>query len=178
MKKLLSLVAVLAVAVLAFQAIANEPASSAQKMNQTNQSATAASASTNVTPPATPDSSVTAMQAVSPFPTPAGVKLMQSGNSQYWTTSSGMTLYTFAKDSAGKSSCTGDCAKNWPALAASSSDKPMGPFTIINGNQWAFNGKPLYTYAGDKNPGERNGAKIASWSIASFKPSPSQQPSH
>ena len=30
----------------------------------------------------------------------------------------GMTLYTFDKDSGGKSACNGPCAENWPALLA------------------------------------------------------------
>ena len=28
----------------------------------------------------------------------------------------GMTLYTYAADSGGKSACTGDCLGNWPAV--------------------------------------------------------------
>ena len=30
----------------------------------------------------------------------------------------GMTLYTFDKDTGGKSVCTGKCAENWPPLMA------------------------------------------------------------
>jgi predicted lipoprotein with Yx(FWY)xxD motif len=90
-----------------------------------------------------------------------------------------MTIYTSAKDEAGKSSCTGECSKMWPALAASSTDKSVGPFTVINGSQWAFNGKPLYTYAQDKKSGEMNGASIPGWSVASVSPSaPAEKPAH
>src|SRR5919199_2739139 len=38
----------------------------------------------------------------------------------------GMTLYTFDKDSAGKSACNGPCAGNWPPLAAPASASPTG----------------------------------------------------
>ena len=35
-----------------------------------------------------------------------------------------MTLYTSDNDADGKSSCTGDCAKTWPAFAASRQREP------------------------------------------------------
>jgi len=67
----------------------------------------------------------------------------------------------------------------WPALAASSTDKATGQFTIINGNQWAFNGKPLYTYSMDKKAGDLNGASIPGWSVASSTSSiPAEKPAH
>lgn len=74
----------------------------------------------------------------------------------------GMTLYTFDKDVAGngKSACEGDCAKKWPALMATSSDKPSGDWTIVtrsNGQQWAYKGKPLYTWPEDQEPGDKYG---------------------
>ena len=37
------------------------------------------------------------------------------------TNAAGMTLYTFDKDSAGKSVCNGACATNWPPLMAGAS---------------------------------------------------------
>ncbi len=42
------------------------------------------------------------------------------------TNASGMTLYTFDKDTAGngKSVCNGPCATSWPPLAATATDKP------------------------------------------------------
>ena len=35
-----------------------------------------------------------------------------------FTDAKGMTLYTFDKDTAGKSACNGPCAANWPPLMA------------------------------------------------------------
>jgi predicted lipoprotein with Yx(FWY)xxD motif len=35
----------------------------------------------------------------------------------------GMTLYVFDKDAAGKSVCNGPCATNWPPLMAGGSDQ-------------------------------------------------------
>jgi len=73
----------------------------------------------------------------------------------------GMTLYTYDKDAAGKSNCTGDCAEYWPPVKASASDKPVGDMTIITRDdgsmQWADGGKPLYTFVQDKQPGDVKG---------------------
>lgn len=76
----------------------------------------------------------------------------------------GMTLYTFDKDTAGKSNCTGDCAEYWPPVKASAGDKPTGELTVIKRDdgilQWADQGKPLYTYVKDKAPGDITGDNV------------------
>ena len=73
----------------------------------------------------------------------------------------GMTVYTFDKDSGGKSMCNGDCAKNWPAMMAPAGAKAEGKFTPIKRDdgmmQWAYDGKPLYTFVKDEKPGEMKG---------------------
>jgi predicted lipoprotein with Yx(FWY)xxD motif len=73
----------------------------------------------------------------------------------------GRTLYVFDKDAAGKSACNGGCAAAWPPFAVANAALAGGDFTIIaredGGQQWAYRGKPLYLYAGDSKPGERNG---------------------
>ena len=75
----------------------------------------------------------------------------------------GMTLYTFDKDSGGKSMCNGDCAKNWPPLMAPADAKAEGKWTVIKRDdgmmQYAYDGKPLYTFVKDKKAGERAGDK-------------------
>lgn len=75
---------------------------------------------------------------------------------------SGMTVYTFDKDQAGsgKSACNDQCAKLWPPVAPPSG-KVSPPYSVITrddgSKQLAHNGKPLYLYAADQKPGERNG---------------------
>lgn len=73
----------------------------------------------------------------------------------------GMTVYTFDKDSGGKSMCNGDCAKNWPPMMAPAGAKADGKFTLIKRDdgmmQWAYDGKPLYTFVKDEKPGEMKG---------------------
>lgn len=77
------------------------------------------------------------------------------------TDEKGMALYIFDKDEAGKSNCTGECAQNWPPAVAAADAKPVGDLTLIERDdgtmQWADDGKALYTFIGDKNPGEVTG---------------------
>src|SRR5918995_4500499 len=78
----------------------------------------------------------------------------------------GRTLYLFAKDRNGKSSCYGSCARFWPPLL--SRGKPTaGPGVKrsllastrrSNGSlQVTYNKHPLYTYALDKRAGQTRG---------------------
>ena len=73
----------------------------------------------------------------------------------------GMTLYTFDKDAGGKSACNGPCATNWPPLLAEGDAMAMGEWTMITrddgAKQWAYDGKPLYTWAKDAKPGDITG---------------------
>ncbi len=83
----------------------------------------------------------------------------------------GMTLYTFDRDGAGTSACTGQCAQNWPPLLAPADAKPMGSWTIITrpdgGKQWAYKGKPLYGWARDGKPGDVTGDGVNNvWRVA------------
>jgi len=74
-----------------------------------------------------------------------------------------LTLYTFDRDvpGSGRSVCNGDCAVKWPPHLAGTSDRPRGDYTIVvrddGRRQWAFKGKPLYTWPEDQEPGDRYG---------------------
>ena len=85
----------------------------------------------------------------------------------------GRTVYTFDKDEANKSNCTGGCLAAWPAFVAKAEATAKGEFGIIEANgtrQWTVNGKPLYYFAGDAKPGERNGdGKGGTWHIVGGK---------
>ena len=76
-------------------------------------------------------------------------------------TASGRTLYTFDKDAANKSNCNGGCAAAWPPFMVKDGDRMSGEFhefTRDDGaRQWAMNGKPLYFFAADAQPGEAKG---------------------
>jgi predicted lipoprotein with Yx(FWY)xxD motif len=73
----------------------------------------------------------------------------------------GMTLYTFDRDTGGKSACSGACATNWPPLAAAADAKDSGDWTVIkrddSSSQWAYKGKPVYYWSKDAKAGDRTG---------------------
>ena len=81
------------------------------------------------------------------------------------TNASGMTLYTFDKDAAGKSACNGPCAANWPPLMAASGASASADWTIVTrddgSKQWAYKGKPLYTWVKDQKAGDKTGDGFA-----------------
>ena len=77
------------------------------------------------------------------------------------TDAKGMTLYTFDRDAGDKSACNGPCATNWPPLMATGDAKASGDWTIVTRDdgtkQWAFKGKPLYTWSKDTKAGDKTG---------------------
>jgi len=86
-------------------------------------------------------------------------------------TGTGMTLYTFDKDAGGKSACNGPCADNWPPLKAGASDQGEGAWSVITRDdgthQWAYHGKPLYTFQKDAKAGDRTGDNFKDvWHVA------------
>ena len=72
-----------------------------------------------------------------------------------------LPLYTFAKDEPGKSNCYDDCAEMWPPAVAPEDIQPVGEWTVINRSdgvrQWAYAGKPLYTFTKDAEKPEGGG---------------------
>src|SRR5690348_2735967 len=73
------------------------------------------------------------------------VKLASSKLGKIVVDRSGRTLYLFAADKNGKSTCSGACAATWP------------PYKV-GARQVSYHGHPLYYYAGDgKMPGSTKG---------------------
>lgn len=105
----------------------------------------------------------------SPTSAPSGAAAMfQSG---HLVAANGMTLYTFDKDTANTSSCSGTCASNWPAYITASAPSSLlanvGTFTRPDGKmQFTYNKMPLYYYSGDNAPGDTNGDGVGGvWHI-------------
>jgi predicted lipoprotein with Yx(FWY)xxD motif len=82
------------------------------------------------------------------------------------TTTKGFAVYYYKLDTALKSTCIGQCAKDWPPLVAgegvtvSSSvilPKLLSVQQTTNGDQIFYAGHALYTYAQDKQAGEALG---------------------
>ena len=82
----------------------------------------------------------------------------------------GMTVYTFDKDAGGKSMCNDKCAENWPPMMAPAGAKADGKWTVIKRDdgkmQYAYDGKPLYTFKMDTKPGDMMGdGKMDAWHV-------------
>jgi predicted lipoprotein with Yx(FWY)xxD motif len=100
------------------------------------------------------------------------VKVVQSVKGMIFVNLDGMTLYTFDRDTSGRTSnCDGKCAERWMPLAADADAEARGDFTVIVRNDgskmWAYRYRPLYTSHYDKAPGDINGYDPANlWHIA------------
>ncbi len=101
----------------------------------------------------------------------ATIKAATTSAGKILITPEGMSLYTFDNDAAGKSNCDGDCAAAWPPFAAPADAKADGELSPIKRNdgsmQWAWNGQPLYGWAGDSQPGDVTGDGVGGvWHLA------------
>ena len=119
------------------------------------------------TTPATPASSPVQTVVLKAETTRAGMVLANG---------SGLTLYYFSVDKpgSGKSLCTGGCATAWPPLAVPVKAPagvhlpgPLGMITRPGGvRQVTLNGFPVYTFVGDKAPGQVTGdGKEGVWHV-------------
>jgi predicted lipoprotein with Yx(FWY)xxD motif len=101
----------------------------------------------------------------------APVKTADTAKGKALVDAKGMTLYVFDKDTAGKSACNGKCATIWPPLMAAADAKAPGDWSIVTrddgAKQWAYKGKPRYTWSKDKAPGDVAGDGVNNvWRIA------------
>ncbi|WP_069626560.1 SCO0930 family lipoprotein [Streptomyces niveus] len=93
------------------------------------------------------------------------------------TDSEGFTLYRFDNDTAEppKSTCSGECEKAWPIVAAGdvkaaagTDASKIGEVTRDDGaKQLTLGGWPMYRYAKDTNPGDANGQGVGGTWFAS-----------
>jgi len=91
----------------------------------------------------------------------APAKIATTSKGRAWVDLDGMTLYTFAKDTARKSACDGQCAVEWPPLMVAAGAKAVPRWTMVTrtdgSKMWAYRGHPLYTFVDDKKPGDATG---------------------
>jgi predicted lipoprotein with Yx(FWY)xxD motif len=94
-----------------------------------------------------------------------GLKTAKVGGVTVLTNGNGFTLYTFAPDTSTTSNCNGTCAQNWPPVKGPATASGVsGAFATIKrsdgSTQLTFHGHPLYTFVGDKSPGQASGNGI------------------
>jgi len=94
------------------------------------------------------------------------VNVAKTDVGQVLTGPNGRTLYLFEKDSGPKSTCSGECANDWPPLTTSGkpsagSDVKASMISTTKRSdgkeQVTYNGHPLYYFEGDKNAGDTAG---------------------
>ena len=93
-----------------------------------------------------------------------GLKTANVGGVTLLTNAKGFTLYSFAPDTSTVSKCNGACAQNWPPVKPGTASGVKGAFGTIKRSdgsaQLTFHGHPLYTFVGDKSPGQASGNGI------------------
>ena len=93
----------------------------------------------------------------------SALKSTMIGGVAVLTNGKGFTLYWFVPDTSTKSNCNGSCATYWPpvkgpATAGAGVTGKLATITRSDGSvQATYNGHPLYTYVGDKAPGQAKG---------------------
>lgn len=102
----------------------------------------------------------------------------------YLTDASGRSLYVFAADTAGKSTCSGGCASFWPPLTASSAAASggaqasmLGTITRSDGSkQVTYDGHPLYYFKLDTKAGQTSGQGFDNFGAKWWLVTPTGQP--
>jgi predicted lipoprotein with Yx(FWY)xxD motif len=93
----------------------------------------------------------------------ATLKTARIGSVDVLANADGLTLYWFVPDTTTSSKCFGSCAIYWPPVSGSPAAGPgvTGKLGTIKrpggGLQATYDGHPLYTYIGDRGPGQANG---------------------
>ena len=140
--------------------------------------------STTSTPAPVPASAISTNSsstapASSPASTPKPMPVLNIRTSAtagtYLAATNGMTLYTYSKDTAGTSNCTGICATFWPPytvtasqtlIAGSDINGALGTIARGSNLQLTYNGLPLYFWLQDNKPGDVTGNNVNGFIVA------------
>ena len=98
----------------------------------------------------------------------ATVLVADSDLGEILTDADGLTIYYFANDTEGTSTCEGDCLANWPPVEADDDpvagdgvDAELGTIERSDGStQLTVNGFPAYYFAADVAAGDTNGQGV------------------
>jgi predicted lipoprotein with Yx(FWY)xxD motif len=99
----------------------------------------------------------------------AAVKTRHTQKGTVLVDGQGRTLYLFLKDKTTRSTCSGECAADWPPLlttgaprASSGARKALlGTTRRADGKtQVTYDGHPVYRFSGDAKPGDVKGQGI------------------
>ena len=88
-----------------------------------------------------------------------------AGSPGFVNPANSMTLYFLDVDTATGATCTGACIGVWPVLRPTAGSTAVANMTLVTrsdatGQQWSYEGKPLYNYTGDSGPDQANGEGV------------------
>ncbi|MFT4767823.1 MAG: putative lipoprotein with Yx(FWY)xxD motif [Glaciecola sp.] len=107
-------------------------------------------------------------QPVGPPPdVPAGFKVVQSTTGRLLVTKEEYSVYTRDGDTLNTSNCDDECLKDWTPVPAPEIAMSRGDWGVVKQasgfNQWAFRGKPLYTYNNAPRTRSFVGSDVPNW---------------
>lgn len=107
--------------------------------------------------------------AIAPAVPPQVQIIAENGNYVMRTLDGAKPIYTFDRDEPGKSNCVDRCIAAWPAVVAPAGAKPVGKWTVIaradGTGQWAYDGKPVYTFVRDTGSTATGDGVGGSWHL-------------
>ncbi len=131
---------------------------------------------TPITPTSTPVSTPTSTPVSTPTSTPTPIATVApqgnlplseavGGSPAFVNPANHKTLYFLDVDTATGGTCTAGCLSIWPVFVPTAGATATGNVAIITrsdgtGQQWTYQGHPLYNYAGDNAADQTNGDGI------------------
>lgn len=98
---------------------------------------------------------------------PPGFAVATLSTGRLLVTAHGHSVYSSDHDAGGKSSCDAACAETWIPIQAPALARPDGEWSLIERSagvrQWAFRGRPLYTYRLDGDTNRLKGSDVPGW---------------
>lgn len=113
------------------------------------------------------DSPAVRVPAGPPSAIPPGFQVIPMTTGRLLVTEDGFSVYTWDGDEVNKSNCSDACLETWAPVRAPGKVMERGDWTVVERtpgiNQWAFKGKPLYTYRQDPRTRSLIGSDISGW---------------
>ncbi len=98
---------------------------------------------------------------------PAQFGVFPTAYGRLLATAKGFSVYTYDKDTAGKSNCSGECLREWEPVLAAETAVARGEWTKVERlpgvMQWAYRKKPLYTRVSDDRARSLEGSDVPGW---------------
>jgi predicted lipoprotein with Yx(FWY)xxD motif len=98
---------------------------------------------------------------------PPGFAVATMSAGRLLTTANGYSVYSSDADAPGKSNCDAACAETWIPVLAPALAQAQGDWSLVERSagirQWAFRGKPLYTYRLDGDTQKQKGSDVPGW---------------